>query len=1081
MEPTNQPSPYFARPDVPVPGQTIDISDYSVVEDQIHPLRDYWLMAKRHRWLILSCALVALIAAALHAYTRTPLYTAEATLLIERKAPQILNLRDANSQGADFNDYNNEFYKTQYEILKSRALAERVVRDEGLENHPLFGGGKKVETTRGLISGLWQEVKKSAQGVVRGKADTQNPKPNTQDPIPLSTRLAGQYLSMLEVRPVAGTSLVTIKITSPDPALSARLADAHASSYVRYGIDLRSQTNDEAADFLQQKLVELKERIEQSEAALNSYRKEKGIISVDDKSNVIIDRLLDLNKSLTAAEGERIAWEAQVRAARGRSPEEIPAVRGSMMIGSLKAELAKFEAEYASLAKEFKAGYPPLDNLRARIDDTRSRISTEVGREVKSIEAGYAAASNKESQLRAAMDEQKRATLSLKDSAVQYAILSREVDTNKQLYDGVLSRLKEIGVAGEVRNSNIHVMGKAIPPGGPSYPDKRRMMMLGLLLGIGAGIGLAFLLEQLDNTLKSPEEAERYLRLANLGLIPEFAAVNSNGKHNGFVSKLLKSAHAELPVSTQKNSKDPHGSILLDHDPLSVVTEAYRSFRSALLLSQAGGPPHSMLVTSAGRGDGKTTTLVNTAIVFSQLGIRVVIVDADLRRPCCHMLLRMENRAGLSDLLAGQLELDEAIRPTTAENLFLISAGALPPNPAELLGSVKMHELLERLRQRFEFVFIDSTPILAVTDSVFLSTMVDGTLLVVNSATPKPLVKKARARLALSHSKVLGMLLNRVDIHNNEYGGYYQQYYTYYREDRSVLANGVSHNDENGNGGPAHEPATAGGNGHARPERNGRRNRKSAGLTNGAAQGAGSREQGAWSGEQGAGEIERTHIAQNKLDIVHLPILLQKMQTSLLHAMGPMAPFLIRENVRALGESVESFPAARLAELVTRLSKEIPTDSARARFQEEMVQEMRRRSSQTPAASQPSPVIAAAPPTEKLTNGEDAPASTEKSAPKSDLSTKAPGHDRVPAELFQIVHVKLREAMGPLAAYVLRDHIRALHESPDSFPAAKLEDLLQRLRKEIINDRFLQRFNSEMDEEIKKLGGRLLREQSAKR
>jgi capsular exopolysaccharide synthesis family protein len=1069
MEPNNQPSPYFARPNVPIPGQTIDVSDYSVIEDQVHPLRDYWLIAKRHRWLILSCALVAFIGAALHAFTRTPLYTAEATLLIERKAPQILNLRDASSQGADFNDYNNEFYKTQYEILKSRALAERVVRDEGLENHPLFGGGKKVETTRGLISGLWQELKKSTQGVVRGKAGTQNPKPNTQDPIPLSTRLAGQYLSLLEVRPVTGTSLVTIKITTPDPALSARLADAHASSYVRYGVDLRSQTNDEAGDFLQQKLVELKERIEQSEAALNTYRKEKGIISVDDKSNIIIERLLDLNKSLTAAEGERIAWEAQVRAARGRNVEEIPAVRNSVMIGSLKAELAKFEAEYSSLAKEFKAGYPALDNLRARIDETRSRMRVEVDREVKSIEAGYAAASNKESQLRAAMDEQKRATLSLKDSAVQYAILAREVDTNKQLYDGVLSRLKEIGVAGEVRSSNIHVMGKAVPPGGPSYPDKRRTMMLGLLLGLAAGIGLAFLLEQLDNTLKTPEEAERYVRLASLGMIPEFAAVN--GKRNGFVSKLLKSAHAELPISSRKEAKSSPSSVVLDHDPLSVVTEAYRSFRSALLLSQAGGPPHTMLVTSAGRGDGKTTTLVNTAIVFAQLGIRVVIVDADLRRPCCHMLLRTENKAGLSDLLAGQLDLDEAIRPTPAENLFFISAGALPPNPAELLGSTKMHELLEQLRQRFEFVFIDSTPILAVTDSVFLSTMVDGTLLVVNGRTPKPLVKKARARLALSQSKVLGMLLNRIDIHNNEYGGYYQQYYTYYREDAPPLGNGVPQFAENRNGVPAHEPAAVGGNGHARPESDGRRNRKSAGLANGATQAAGSMEHGA----------DRTGLTQTpdgKLDIVDLPILLQKMQTSLLHAMGPMAPFLIRENVRALGESVESFPAARLAELVTRLSKEIPTDSARARFQEEMVQEMRR-TGQTPPASPHLPIIAAAPAAEKLGNGEDAPASSEKAAPKSNLSNKAPG-DRVPAELFQIVHVKLREAMGPLAAYVLRDHIRALKESPDSFPAAKLEELLQRLRREIINQNFLQRFNSEMDEEIKKLGGRLLKEQSAK-
>ena len=260
MDPAKQPSPYFIRRTPRVEGQTIDIRDYSVVEDRVHPLRDYWLIAKRHRWLILSCALVFFIGAALYAFTRTPLYTAEATLLIERKAPQILKLQDARGEA---DDYNNEFYKTQYEILKSRALAERVVRDQGLENHPLFGGGEMAEATKeGLISGLWKELKNSAQGVMPAKQKATTP--NIQPPIPLSTRLAGRYLSMLEIRPVAGTGLVVIKITTSDPALSARLADAHASSYVRYGIDLRSQTNNEAGEFLQQKLTELKERIEQS-------------------------------------------------------------------------------------------------------------------------------------------------------------------------------------------------------------------------------------------------------------------------------------------------------------------------------------------------------------------------------------------------------------------------------------------------------------------------------------------------------------------------------------------------------------------------------------------------------------------------------------------------------------------------------------------------------------------------------------------------------------------------------------------------------------------------------------------------
>ena len=254
MEQTNQPSPYFIRRTLRPENQTIDLHEFSVVEDQIHPLRDYWLIVKRHRWLILSCALALFIAATLYTFTRTPLYTAEATLLIERKVPQILKLRDTRKDSGD-DDYSSQCYKTQYEILKSRALAERVARDEGLESHPVFGGGKTNETAKdGLVSGLLKELKNWAKGFMPAKPQLT---PTTQDPIPLSTRLAGGYLSMLEVRPVAGTSLVVIKFTTPDPALSTRLANAHASAYVRYGIDLRSQTNSEASEFLQEKLTEL--------------------------------------------------------------------------------------------------------------------------------------------------------------------------------------------------------------------------------------------------------------------------------------------------------------------------------------------------------------------------------------------------------------------------------------------------------------------------------------------------------------------------------------------------------------------------------------------------------------------------------------------------------------------------------------------------------------------------------------------------------------------------------------------------------------------------------------------------------
>lgn len=770
-----QPSPYFLRRSVPAQGKVIELTDAIDVTpniDQSHPLREYWITIKRHVWLIASCTAALFLGGILFWLTRVPLYTAEAMILIERKAPQFLKMQDARGGQFDTGDYNSEFLKTQYEILKSRALAERVIREEGLLGHPLFGGGRRAAgepASRSFVADLQTSLMSWFNW---------SPPDKPKAPAAVAdvgvTQVVGTYLSLLEIRPVAGTSMVNVKFTTPDRQLSARLANAHGYSYARYGADLRTQTNDEAQVFLQQKLTELKERIEQSEAALNRYRKDKGIISVDEKDNVIVDRWLDLNRSLTGAEGERIGLAAQMMAIRGRNYDELPVIRSSAVINTLKGEAAKLEAEYAGLAKDFRPGYPALDFAKTRLDEVRARLQKEIQNEVRAIETAYAITKNKEGQLRSATDDQKKTTLELKDAAVQYTILAREADTNRQLYDGVLQRLKEIGVASEVRSSHIYVMGKAVVPGGASYPSRNGILLRAVLLGLALGVGLAFLLDQLDNTLKSPEEAARFTGLSSLGVVPDFNMLHD--RRISYVTKLINSARHELQVPSGLHENRPS---VLDNHPLSLTTEAYRALRSALLLSQAGGPPQITMMTSAMVGDGKTTTLVNTAIVFAQLGIRVLIVDGDLRRPRCHIHLKMDNHAGLTELLTRQIDVQEAIRPTGAENLSLLSAGAVPPNPAELLSSTKMAELFQELRGQFEFIFIDSSPVMAVSDAVFLSTMVDGTVLVVNRRTPKPLVRKTLTRLRTPHTKLLGVLLNRVDVRTGEYG-YYKHYAQYY-------------------------------------------------------------------------------------------------------------------------------------------------------------------------------------------------------------------------------------------------------------------------------------------------------------
>jgi polysaccharide biosynthesis transport protein len=875
----NELSPYFIRRTVGVEKDAVEPRALSSAVEATNPLWDYWQTIMRHRWLIGTCALAIFLCSALYTFTRVPLYTAEATLLIERKTPQFLKVQDTRS---DLIDIYDDFYKTQYEILKSSSIAERVVRDEGLQNNPVFTGSNKKA---GFIAEIWQHLKKWSDSFTPAK-------PKNNSTVDNSSWLVKSYRGKLEVKPVKGTSVVGIRFTTPDPQLSAQLANAHVSAYRRYGIDLRSQTNDEAAVFLQEKLIELRERVAQSEAALNSYRKNKGIISVDTKENIVVDRLADLNKSLTSAEIDRVTLEAQVRSIKGRNYDEVPAVRGSASINALKAELSKSEADYVTLAKEFKAGYPPLDTLKARIEEIRSRMEYEIQKEVKAIETAYAAAKNKETQLRATMEEQKKATLDLKDSAVQYTVLDREVDTNRQLYDGVLQRLKEIGVAADARNSNVYVISKAEPSLSPSSPNVRRYLMLGLFLGLVGGMGLALLLEQLDNTFKSPEEVERYVRLPNLAVMPDFALIN-NGNTHGYISRLINSVKSELPT---KKSSDEHRQLVLDHRPLSLVVEAYRSLRSSLLLSQAGGPPQTVLFASAACGEGKTTTVVNTAVMFAQMGIRVLIIDADLRSPACHRFLKMKNNEGLVEILTGQVVWQYAIKPAPTENLFLMSSGSLPPNPAELLGSTNMHDLLQQLREHYEFIFVDSSPVMAVTDAVLLSTMVDGTLLVIDRNTPKSLLRKARIRLSTPHTKILGTLLNRVDIRNGEYKSYYQQYHQYYRED------------------PATAPNT--------PPTSAKRNK---------------------------GLFEKHSVSRpltSELPVEQAPhnepssLFLQRLVTKLTEAMGPMAPLVLQDHVLALGESSDALPKAKLEQLVKRVGQEILVDSIRQRFEEEMLREI---------------------------------------------------------------------------------------------------------------------------------------------
>src|SRR6267378_6262444 len=760
-----QPSPYFIRRSQPIEAEVMDSSFRGKIHDEDErsiDLLNYWITVKKHRWMIVSITLAVLIVVAIRVSMMTPLYTADATILLKPGNPQLLGGHGGQPENmqSSTNDWDSveDFLKTQCEILKSRTLAANVITAEGLASDPVFLGKKKgkPDTGHGWFSG-WFGSKPAAK-----------PAPaNSVDSVIVS------YLGSLEIKPLINTNLVKIVFTTPNARLSARLANAHAHAYIREGVELRTQANAEAERFLRDKLVELKEKLEKSELALNNYRRDKGIVpglmSVDGKETVVIARLSDLSKELTNAQVARIGLEAQVDQIRKNQVPQLPSgTGGSSNTGSttpsVKNQLDTAMSDYVAMAKQFKPDYPPMVRAKARIDELQRSYDADVRAYSQGVIASFNAAKTKEAELQEEMARQRSQALSVNDASVGYAILQREVDTNRELYNSVLQRMKDLGLAAESQSSNTVVVDDAQVPGGPSGPHRMMAILQAIAFGLALGIGLAFLIEYQDKTLKTPEQVEQYLRLPNLAAVPAFSRNETRAiaKRNGT---------DRTPALT--GSRELAGSM----SQYSVVGEAYRSLRTALMLSRAGSPPKTILFTSASNSEGKTVSALNTAVVFAHTGVRVLLVDVDLRRPRCHKVLALENQAGLTEVLAGACNVGDLIRTTDIDSLSFLSAGSIPPNPSELVGSDKMRDTLAQLTNEYDVVVIDSPPILPVTDAMLLSTMVDGVVLVVNSSkTSKQHVKAAYARLEFARAKVFGVLLNQVDVNSQHYQ-YYRRYY----------------------------------------------------------------------------------------------------------------------------------------------------------------------------------------------------------------------------------------------------------------------------------------------------------------
>jgi capsular exopolysaccharide synthesis family protein len=695
-------------------------------------LMAYWQMLLKRRWLILGITASVLAAALLVTLLTPPVYRATATLQIDRETMQIVLVEGVTStEGTSSGD----FYQTQYELLKSRALAERVADSQHLAGSPLL---------QAIAGHSWlSRVAESLRPQVAAKAVAVK---NPQDRSGLEAA-SGLLQGHLVVAPISNSRLVKVSFDSGNPRLSARIANAFVEGFIAQQLEHRTGASSYAKKYLEDRLAQTKSKLEQSERALVAFAQKEKIVSIGDGPSLVAQNLSALNSQLATAQGERIKAEA-----RWRGVNSAAAVPADMLVDSpvrdLQARKAELQRTYQDKLQVFKADYPDMKQLQGQIDAINKQIGGEMGNMRASMRAEYDAAMAQETLLTSQLDSLRNQTLDVDSRSIDYNILKREADTNRQLYDALLQRYKEIGVATDLGSNNVSMVDRALPPGGRYKPNLTLNLGIGLLLGALLGVLTALGLELIDQTLKSPQDIEQKLRISVLGIIP----------------KLKKT---EVPAQVLRDLRSP-------------FSEAYRSVRTALQFSTDSGVPKVLLVTSASPGEGKSTTAWSLARNFAQLGKRVLLIDGDLRNPSLHRLAEVRGEIGLSNLLAGAANINEAIQDTDDPRLKIILAGPLPPNPAELLAGSKLISLLTVAAESFDQVIIDGPPVLGIADAPILANAAAGTLLVVEAGKTRiHIAQTALKRLLAARARIIGAVLSKYS-HNHGYGYGYGYGYSAY-------------------------------------------------------------------------------------------------------------------------------------------------------------------------------------------------------------------------------------------------------------------------------------------------------------
>jgi succinoglycan biosynthesis transport protein ExoP len=726
-----------SAPPRPAPAST------SFTPDQDVHLLDRLAVLYRYRRICGAVFVLTTAAMMIQGYNAVQMFQAQSEIMIEdERATTVPGLSDP--QNAFYEDP-EPYYQTQFRILKGRDLTRRVIKKLNLGAVPEFNGTAAAPPT---AIALVHDAEGRLLNLIRPTkpAPAETPK---VDETPDESGLVSAFISRVDVQPIRGSRLVNVIFTGQDPTFAARAVNTLIDEYVDQNLLVKVQSSQNMLDWLDRELAKQQQKVQESEQALSDYRDKQNALSLDDKQNIVTQRLTQLNDALIHARTVKAQKEAlynQVRSMTATTtPDAIPAISSNPQVQSLKTRIADLSQQRAQLAEKFGDKWPAVQTVNTNLQEARSQLDTETVKALQSIKNDFETAVLEEQTLSRNLDAAKADAQDLSRKSVGYNVMEREAKSNRQVYESLLARQKELAVQSNSRANNVRVIDRAEVPKAPITPGGRRTWLMSIAIGLVLAVGVAFGLDYMNDTIKTPEDVMRRLKMPFLGLVPSVRG----DKH---------------PVLTSSH---------VPHD----FGEAFRSLRTSLIAKYPTEGTKIVVVTSAQPLEGKTTTAANIAMALAYGGARVLLIDGDMRRPGMHRPLRLTNERGLSQVLIGQARVRDVIQRTVDPNLLAITAGKTPPNPSELLASERMKTLLANLSHGpFDWILIDTPPVLAVTDAVILAPLVSGVTFVVGAEmTRRRLAERALETITQSQPKVVGVVLNKVDFARNKY--YYSRYY----------------------------------------------------------------------------------------------------------------------------------------------------------------------------------------------------------------------------------------------------------------------------------------------------------------